>query len=120
MALMHETIYYGDKGKVIFVAPRVAVVLLFLTLFGGNEVCCDEGIPFCKDPLKTLENNEEAWNERCLFKSGVKHAKKLAWKMTDSPCCKAEKKNLQERKCKHSQMCFYQGNKSKLFLILSF
>ena len=108
MALINTPVVYGEKRRVIFVVPKIVVVLLLLTHFGARLVHCDEQIPFCKDLLEKLENDEKSWRENCL-ETGVNDSRRLGWKMVDSPCCEAEKNYLRERRCKHSQMCFYKG-----------
>ena len=108
MALINTPVVYGEKRRVIFVVPKIVVVLLLLTHFGARLVHCDEQIPFCKDLLQKLENDEKSWRENCL-ETGVNDSRRLGGKMVDSPCCEAEKNYLRERRCKHSQMCFYKG-----------
>ena len=106
MAFICKLANLQHQIKVVSDVSRIVAFLLFLAYFGLSQVRCDEEIQFCKNALKTLQNDEKIvkdWSERCLRRNGH---------MLDSPCCEKERKYLRERKCNmHSRMCsVYQGN----------
>ena len=108
MAFTWKPAKHQHKIKVVSNVSRIVAFLLFLAYFGLSQVCCEEEIQFCKNPLKKLQKDEKDWRKRCLKSQ-----------MLNSSCCEAERKYLRERKCVQSRVCFnYKGNYQANYILL--
>ena len=108
MVFISRPAEHQHKIKVVSDVSRIVAFLYFLAYFGLSQVRCDEEIQFCKNPLKKLQKDEKDWRKRCLKPQ-----------MLNSSCCEAERKNLRERKCVQSRVCFnYKGNYQTNYILL--
>ena len=108
MAFICKLANLQHQIKVVSDVSRIVAFLLFLAYFGLSQVRCDEEIQFCKNPLKKLQKDEKEWRKRCLKPQ-----------MLNSSCCEEERKNLRERKCVQSRVCFnYKGNYQANYILL--
>ena len=108
MAFICKLANLQHQIKVVSDVSRIVAFLLFLAYFGLSQVRCGEEIQFCKNALKTLQKDEKYWRKKCLKPQ-----------LLNSSCCEAERKNLRERKCVQSRVCFnYKSNYQTNYILL--
>ena len=102
MAQAIEKFSKNEMKRFIVLAAKHALIAFILLYYGVNVVVSDKNIPLCRKFWNQLGNEFTDWRKRCYDGKA---------KIT-SPCCKAEKEYLEERRLAHRQMCFFEGKHS--------
>jgi hypothetical protein len=85
----------------ILIATKIFFGIHVLIYFATTLVVCNDEIPFCRNRLKELKEDEKAWSGRCLKGNG---------EILYTPRCEAERGYNHERMCIYAKICFHKGN----------
>jgi hypothetical protein len=92
----------------VILAAKLFLSSLILLHFGAIFIVANRDIPFCDELWNDLGKDLADWRERCFEGDSE----------IDTPCCHTDKEYFKERRRNHKKMCFYEGNRLLLVVLI--